>query len=184
MRITSVTGIGPAAGGTQITISGSNFTQAAAVSIGGNAATVVSISSTRIVATAPAASALGPAHVTVRLSSTLAVTFAQSFTYLPVTTFTDDLLVVRVTVMRASHITELREAVNRLRAAALLADFPSTDPGVSGSLVKAIHIVELRTALNQARAALGLPVITFTNAIAPGDAIHAIDIAELRNGAR
>jgi ELWxxDGT repeat protein len=185
LGISSVTpAYGPAAGGTQITINGANFTQGATISIGGNAATVVSISPTKIVATTPAASALGPAHITVRLSAYLAVTFVQSFTYLPVTTFTDDPLVARATVMRASHIIELRAAVNRLRAAALLASYPFTDPGVSGGLIRAIHIVELRTALNQARAALGLPVLTFTNAIAQGGVIHAIDIAELRDGPR
>jgi ELWxxDGT repeat protein len=184
LRITSVSpAYGPVAGGTYITITGTNFTPVATVTIGTNAATVVSTTPAQIVAVTPASITIGAAHVTVRVSY-VAVTYTQSFMYLPAAAFSDEPLVARVTVMKAAHILELRAAVNRLRVAALLPGFPFTDPAISGGFVKAVHIAELRTALNQARAALGLPALSYTYAIASGAAIHAIDIAEIRNGVR
>jgi hypothetical protein len=78
----------------------------------------------------------------------------------------------------------LRAAVNRLRAAGLLSDFPFTDSALVGGFIRAIHIVELRSALDQARPALGLAPLSYTYAITSGTAIRAIDIAEIRNGAR
>jgi len=170
-------------GGTQIVINGANFTVPATVTIGGNAANVVSVTPTQIVAITPV-SIVGAAHVAVTLASSLTVIFAHGFMYLPTTTFTDDPLVAGLTIVKAGHILELRAAVNRLRAAALLSDFSFTDPILSGGFVKAIHITELRTALDQARSALGLPPLSYTYAIGAGSAAHAIDIAEIRNGAR
>jgi uncharacterized protein YhjY with autotransporter beta-barrel domain len=68
--VTSVSpGSGPATGGTSITITGSNFTGATAVSIGGAAASSYSVdSATRITATTPAGSA-GAADVVVTTAS-------------------------------------------------------------------------------------------------------------------
>jgi large repetitive protein len=83
LRVSSVSpAYGPASGGTQIVINGANFTSSATVTIGGHAATVVGITPTQIVAITPA-STIGAAHITVTLSTSLAVTFAQGFTYLP-----------------------------------------------------------------------------------------------------
>jgi hypothetical protein len=73
---------GPAAGGTSITITGTNFAAGATVSIGGAAATGVSVvNSTTITATTPA-NAAGAVSVTVTNADTQSGTKASAFTYL------------------------------------------------------------------------------------------------------
>jgi ELWxxDGT repeat protein len=174
---------GSAAGGTQVTIHGTSFVSPATVTIGGQPATVLSVAPTQIVAVAPPGS-VGSAHVTVRLSSSLASTIVQGFLYLPAVTFTDDPLAAGTTVVKAAHILELRSAVNALRAAAGLSPFSFTDASVSGGFIRAVHLTELRTALDQARAALGLPALAYKNTIVPGSSIQAADISDIRNGMR
>jgi 5-hydroxyisourate hydrolase-like protein (transthyretin family) len=184
LRVTSVSpAYGTTTGGTRMTINGANFTPEGSVFIGNNAATIVSITSNQIVALTPPGTA-GAAHVTVRLSPSLAVTLAQPFTYLPSATFTDDPIVAGVTPVRAAHLIELRTAVNNLRAATFLPDYAFTDADPSGAQILAVHILELRTALNQARAALGLPALTYQYSLAPGNSIHAIDVNEIRAALR
>jgi hypothetical protein len=90
--------------------------------------------------------------------------------------FTDDPLV------RAAHLTQLRQAVNALRATAGLAAATFTDTMSVGLSIKAVHLTELRTALAQARSALGLSPITTTDA--PPTVIKAVHVQELRNGVR
>jgi ELWxxDGT repeat protein len=179
-----VSSISPAqastAGGTQVTVRGANFTPGTTLEIGGKPATIVSRTSAKLVAVVPAAPVPGPAHVTVRVSPGLFITFAHAFTYN--TQFTDHPLVAGQTHLRAVHILELRQAVNSLRASANLAAFAFTDPALAGTPVKAAHLLELRTALNQARAALGRPALTYANAIARGARVRAADIMELRAG--
>ena len=106
----------------------------------------------------------------------------------PATTviFTDDPLVAGSTRIKAIHITQLRTAVNALRAAAGLSAATFTDPSPAGVLVKAIHITELRTALNQARTKLGLNAIAFTDStITPGSTrIKAVHLTEIRAGVK
>lgn len=71
---------GPTAGGTPVTITGTNFSASAKVTIGGAAATnVVVVSATQITATTPAGSA-GAATVTVTLSGQSG-SLANGFTY-------------------------------------------------------------------------------------------------------
>ncbi len=66
--------------------------------------------------------------------------------------------------IKAIHLTELRTAVNAMRAAAGLSAATFTDPSpTSATLIKRVHIVELRSALDEARAALGLPAISYTD---------------------
>ncbi|HET7436737.1 MAG TPA: fibronectin type III domain-containing protein [Thermoanaerobaculia bacterium] len=102
----------------------------------------------------------------------------------PATTviFTDAQLVVPVSIIRRTHVTELRNAVGAYRVLAGLSAAPFTDN--TPSLIKAVHLTELRTALNQARVAIGLPALTFTNAtltpvVTPA---RAVDVMELRLG--
>jgi hypothetical protein len=72
---------GPPAGGTSITIDGSNFAGDITVKVGNNQATIVSNSTTQIVATAPAGT-VGTVDVTVTASGgTSATTNADQFTY-------------------------------------------------------------------------------------------------------
>jgi len=72
---------GPAAGGTAITLTGTNFAAGATVTIGGSAATsVVVASATRITATTPAGTA-GARDVRVALAGGQSSTLAGGFTY-------------------------------------------------------------------------------------------------------
>jgi hypothetical protein len=85
--------------------------------------------------------------------------------------------------VKAVHLTELRSAVNLVRAAAGLGPFSFTNPTVTAVRVKAVHITELRSALNAARATLGLPAIGYANTLTAGvSVIRAIDFDEIRDG--
>ena len=84
--------------------------------------------------------------------------------------FTDDPLVVSSTLVKATHIVQLRTAVNAVRflsteLGAPFPPFPFTDGSVAAVAIKKTHIDELRTALNQPRAALSLPTITYTDSV-------------------
>jgi hypothetical protein len=99
------------------------------------------------------------------------------------TSFTNDPLVVSVTSIKAAHITEVRQAVNALRATAGLTASTFTDPVLSSSIkVKAIHLQELRTALSAARTSLGLPNASYTDPTltAGTTLVKAAHVQELR----
>ena len=97
--------------------------------------------------------------------------------------FTDAVLNATVPV-KAVHVTELRTAVNAMRAAANLSPiaFTALTPGAT---VSRTHVTELRTALNGARSTLGLPSIAYTDPTitAQSTVIKAIHFTQLRNGA-
>lgn len=95
--------------------------------------------------------------------------------------FTDDPLVAGVTIVKAIHINQLRQAVNEIRARAGLPAYGFTDTIGPGVPIKAIHINELRTALDEARARLGLSTGGWTGTISPGVIIRAIHIQEIRD---
>jgi hypothetical protein len=100
--------------------------------------------------------------------------------------FADDPLIAHTTVIKALHITELRQAVNMMRAAASLGAGSFTDANPTGLLIQKIHIDQLRTALDQARLALGLPSINYTDATinAQTTLIQAAHIEDLRTGVK
>lgn len=101
--------------------------------------------------------------------------------------FTDDPVVAAVTRIKSAHLTELRTAVNAIRAAAGLSPTSFTDPTVSpGSMIKAVHCQELRTALAQARTTIGLPGATFTDPTltATTTNVRAIHLQELRTAVK
>jgi hypothetical protein len=96
--------------------------------------------------------------------------------------FTDDPVVAFTTKIKAIHLTELRSAVNAMRAAAGLAPL-GNDPTIAiGSAIKAQHITDLRTALDAARAAADLPALTYTDP-AP-TLIQTTHVQQLRNGVK
>jgi hypothetical protein len=113
---------------------------------------------------------------------------ASGFTSIdPATTivFTDATLSTSV-VIKAAHITELRTAVNAMRAAAGLGAATFTD-GTLNTLstpIKAVHITELRTALDAARSAIGLAAISYTDPTITANTTSpkGAHITELRNG--
>ena len=101
--------------------------------------------------------------------------------------FTDPTLTPQSTGVKAAHITQLRTAVDALRALAGLGPGSYTDPTltVAATGVKAAHVTDLRTALAEARTALLLASVAFTRpTINPGMIISAADINELRLGVR
>ena len=101
--------------------------------------------------------------------------------------FTDDPLIAGSTTVKASHVSELRQAVNAMRATAGLGATSFTDPVLTASVPpKALHIQELRTALSQARSTLGLSVIAFTDpSFTPGTTpLKAVHFQELRAGVK
>ena len=103
------------------------------------------------------------------------------------TIFTDDPLVAGTTVAQTEHITELRTAVNAVRALAGLSASTFTDATLTAevTLVKAVHVTELRTALDAARSALGLAAISYGESItATITTIKASHVTELRNGVK
>ncbi len=96
-------------------------------------------------------------------------------------TFTDDPLSIGVTPIKAQHVTELRQAVNAIRATANLSAATWTDATLNSTVnVKAMHIEELRTNLNEALTALGLPVSSYTDASLSGVLIKKVHLDELR----
>lgn len=99
--------------------------------------------------------------------------------------FTDAALAPRVTVIKAAHIAELRDAVNALREAAGLARVSFESRVSRGQPIQREDITELRTALDPARAALGLPAIQYTDgALTAGMQIRAAHVQEIRGGLR
>lgn len=100
--------------------------------------------------------------------------------------FQDDPAVAGVTPIEAAHITELRTAVDAMRAAA---GFPPLAPdgtiGV-GQLIRASHLEALRTGLDAARSAIGLSALTYTDPtlIVGTTLIKAAHVQELRDGVK
>jgi hypothetical protein len=109
------------------------------------------------------------------------------------TIFTDDPLVVQMTIIQAVHLTQLRTAVNAVRATAALPAFnwtdltdpPSTETPVSGGRILKDQVQKLRSKLNQARNALGLASQPYTNEpLNIGDNVYAAHIQQLRDGVK
>lgn len=100
--------------------------------------------------------------------------------------FTNDPLVAQSTLVRLVHITQLRTAVNAMRAAASLPPLPADGTIAAGAVVRAQHIANLRTGLAAARSTIGLPALTFTDPTltAQSTRIKAVHVQELRNGVK
>jgi uncharacterized repeat protein (TIGR01451 family) len=100
--------------------------------------------------------------------------------------FTDDPLVAGVTTAKVVHITELRTAVNALRATAGLPAMAFTNPSLNtSSFITTQHWEELRAGIDAARSALGLVGVTYTDpALTAGTRIKAAHLRELRSAVR
>jgi ELWxxDGT repeat protein len=96
--------------------------------------------------------------------------------------FADDPLVARSTRGRATHILQLRTAINAMRS--LGTDVTSTPvtPLPVGTKIKASDITALRDDITNLRRALGLPTITWTDAVPK--TMKAIHVQELRDAVR
>lgn len=97
--------------------------------------------------------------------------------------FTDD-PVTGGGMVKKIHLTELRQAVNLVRAAAGKGAFSFTD--TMPTVIKAIHINELRSALDQARGTIGVPVLTYSDPtlVPQSTLVRAAHIQELRMGVK
>jgi hypothetical protein len=96
-------------------------------------------------------------------------------------TFTDNPLTVGTTPVKAVHMTELRQAVNAVRAAANLGAATWTDPTLSTSVtIKGVHVTELRTNLDAALTALGITLSAYTDPSLTGILIKKVHVDEVR----
>lgn len=96
--------------------------------------------------------------------------------------FTDEPLVAAI-IVKAVHITELRSAVNAVRAAAGLSAATWTDSSLSNVEIKAVHINELRSNLDAARSVLGLSSGSYTDStltvgVTIVKAVHGTDLRD------
>jgi len=105
----------------------------------------------------------------------------------PATTilFTDDPLTAG-TIVKVIHMSQLRTAVNAMRASVL---FPSLAPDATvaaGAVVRAQHVNDLRTGVATARSEMiGVPAMTFTDTLTPGATpVKALHVQELRNSVK
>ena len=101
-------------------------------------------------------------------------------------TFTDDPLIAGATVIKAAHVTELRQAIAALRARYSLSSLAWTDAVLDASTpVRAVHVSELRTALVEVYTAAGRAAPTYTRTLAATQTvIAAVDFVELRAAVR
>jgi hypothetical protein len=99
--------------------------------------------------------------------------------------FTDDPLVANVTTVKVTHVTQLRAAIDAVRALASLGGGTYTDPAITAGVpIKVAHITDLRTALDAARSALTLPAISYGETITTTTKVKASHMTELRNGVK
>jgi hypothetical protein len=85
-------------------------------------------------------------------------------------------------LIRATDITELRTAVNSVRAFAGLSAFSFTDTTLMGAGIRALHLTELRDALTQARNAVGMPMAFSPQAPVVGGPVLSSHVEEIRAG--
>lgn len=99
--------------------------------------------------------------------------------------FTDDLLVALTTTVKLVHVTQLRTAVNAIRAAATLDPLAADGTLTAGAPVRTQHITALRNGLNEAHSVIGLSALTYTDpTLTSATKIKTAHIHELRNGVR
>ena len=105
-----------------------------------------------------------------------------TMTFHSVQSFTDDPIVAGSTVVKAVHITELRDRIDALRVGLGMTRYPWTDSTIISGVtpVRALHLSELRAALAAAYSAGGWSLIFSTEQLRPGEPILGSHIDELR----
>lgn len=107
---------------------------------------------------------------------------ASPYTYATVTTGSPMAPIAVGARVDAIHLTELRDRVNRVRAAAGLSAFTFTNAPAGGAPIRSAQIAQLRTAINEARTTMGMTAIVFTDpAVSQVRAVHLNEIVELTN---
>ena len=95
-------------------------------------------------------------------------------------TFTDDPVTAGATLIKAQHVTELRQSVDAVRATANLSPVTWTDGSLSNVTIKAVHVQELRTNLDAALTALGIATSSYTDPSLAGITVKKVHIDEIR----
>lgn len=95
-------------------------------------------------------------------------------------TFADDPLTTGTTLIKAQHLTELRQAINAVRALAGLPAASWTDQSPQGVVIKAVHVGEMRTKLDEALGVLGVSVQPYTDPVLAGVGVKRVHVEELR----
>jgi len=130
----------------------------------------------------------GPCDGSTSPTCALAVMGVTNVTAVFAQVFTDPTLTVRTTLVKASHVSELRAAVNKLRSRWALGAVAWTDPTltVRSTPVKVVHLWELRIALGQTYTVAGRTPPTYTDpTLTPRTTqIKATHINELRTAVR
>jgi hypothetical protein len=99
--------------------------------------------------------------------------------------FTDDSVVAGTTTIKALHFTQLRTAIDDVRATKGQPPATYTNAIAPGGLIKLIDMMEMRSFLNAIRADLSLPAIQYVNpTLHAGDPVKAADIQDLRSGVK
>ena len=175
---------GSTAGGTIVTITGTNFVNGATVSIGGVATTgetgaettsLAVINGTTITAVT---GARGAATVDVVVTNPDMLT--NGFVYLATagTAFTDDPLGAG-TQIKAAHFNELRDRINEQLQRFLQPVHAFTNAITAGAVVRAVDLLELYTAVNNALTAASqttISVPTITSGVTTATAAHINDL--------
>ena len=172
---------GSTAGGTPVTITGTNFVTGATVLIGGVAATTVVVSNATTITATTGARVAGLVNVVVTNSDLQTGTLVSGFRYQQA--FTDDTLTATSSVWRAVHVMELRMRIDAIRTARLLPGFSWTDTTLSAgsTAIQAIHITELRQALRDAYVAALMTPPTYTDpSLGIGTTMKAVHVTQLR----
>jgi hypothetical protein len=186
LRIDSVSPqAGRVSGGQQLRLLGS-FAGLSNVTLGGVSAPWVYTNGTSEVTITTPAHAAGAVRIDLVQTSGGTAFRNNAFAYLP-TAFTDDPLVAGVTMARAQHIIELRQAIDALRLVAGLAPAPWTDTVLlpTSTIIKPVHIQELRSYLEEAAGRLGYVPQAYTDtSLTSGFTIKRIHIEELRQRIR
>ena len=179
---------GSTAGGTIVTITGTNFVNGATVSIGGVATTgetgaettsLAVINGTTITAVTGARGA-ATVDVVVTNPDMLTGTLTNGFVYLATagTAFTDDPLGAGTSI-KGDHFNELRDRINEQLQRFLQPVHAFTNAITAGAIVRAVDLLELYTAVNNALTAAGqatISVPTITAGVTTATAAHINDL--------
>lgn len=176
---------GRATGGQLVKLTGS-FGGLSAVSMGGAAASWSYTNGTAEITVTTPPHAVGAVAIDLIPAAGAPLSKANAFAYLPAS-FTDDTLVARVTTSKGAHVTELRAAVDALRAVAGLAPAAWKDTALPpfNAIVRAVHVRELRQYLEEAATRLGHTAAAYTDPTLEATAvIKLVHIEELRQRIR
>jgi len=97
--------------------------------------------------------------------------------------FTDPTLIAGSSIIKAVHITQLRNRIDGVRVARGLSGFSWTDASLTpaAAVIKAVHVAELRTALAEAYVAAGRTPPTYSDPVpTSGAVVRARQITQLR----